>query len=154
MTVSQRRSRTWLLLLVLVCGFPLSDAAAAARRSGRAAPKLVVLLVIDQFRQDFLTRFAPFFGEGGFRRLMEQGADFTSARYQHAATYTGPGHACIVTGTYGGDVRFFKEFERFDRSTVEVVEQRQSPGVTGRESVRSLLTHGLSLLCGAPTIAR
>jgi len=73
---------------------------AAAPRPARV-PKLVVILVIDQFRQDFLARFAPFFGEGGFRRLMERGANFTDAHYGHAATYTGPGHACIVTGTYG-----------------------------------------------------
>jgi predicted AlkP superfamily pyrophosphatase or phosphodiesterase len=81
--------------------WPSAPAGAAAGRAERRPPRLVVILVIDQFRQDFLTRCAPFFGTGGFRRLMEQGANFTGAHYGHAATYTGPGHACIVTGTYG-----------------------------------------------------
>jgi hypothetical protein len=100
-------------LFVFCCSFPTNNQqpttnnafAAPVRRTAPlrqvAPPKLVVLFVIDQFRQDFLTRFAAHFGEGGFRRLVNQGANFTSAHYGHATTYTGPGHACIVTGTYG-----------------------------------------------------
>jgi predicted AlkP superfamily pyrophosphatase or phosphodiesterase len=103
MNCSHRRGVLATLLLGLLLALQLvhvPEAAAAARRAAPRRPKLVVILVIDQFRQDFLTRFEPFFGEGGFRRLTENGANFTSAHYQHAATYTGPGHACIVTGTY------------------------------------------------------
>jgi predicted AlkP superfamily pyrophosphatase or phosphodiesterase len=89
-----------LLFFVFLVSWWFVLPAPAAPRTARG-PKLVVILVIDQFRQDFLTRFAPFFGEGGFRRLTERGSNFTDAHYGHAATYTGPGHACIVTGTYG-----------------------------------------------------
>jgi hypothetical protein len=103
-SLQRRRVAGILLLVALAAGLAAVSGArpaSAARRAGNGRPKLVVLLVIDQFRQDFLTRFEPFFAEGGFRRLMERGAHFTGAHYGHAATYTGPGHACIVTGTYG-----------------------------------------------------
>lgn len=63
-------------------------------------PRLVVVLVIDQFRYEFLQRFAPYFGDGGFRRLEREGANITEAHYGHLATFTGPGHATIATGSY------------------------------------------------------
>jgi predicted AlkP superfamily pyrophosphatase or phosphodiesterase len=60
-----------------------------------------VLIVIDQFREDFLTRFAPYFGPDGFNGLKRRGASFTGAHYRHAMTLTGPGHALIISGSYG-----------------------------------------------------
>jgi hypothetical protein len=64
-----------------------------------AAPlRLVVVLVIDQFPREYLDRFRPYFGERGFRRLLESGADFTDAHYGYSITSTGPGHATILTG--------------------------------------------------------
>ena len=63
-------------------------------------PKLVLVLVIDQFRYDYLMRFRPFFGRGGFNRLLDGGAVFTDCRYDYATTMTGPGHATLLTGTY------------------------------------------------------
>src|SRR5438128_9320749 len=61
-------------------------------------PDLVVVVSIDQFRYDYLTRFAPYFGRDGFRRFIDHGADFTNALYPYSTTYTGPGHAAIGTG--------------------------------------------------------
>lgn len=63
-------------------------------------PRLVVLISIDQLPYNFLTRFEPFFGEGGFRRLLDRGAVFTEARFDYSSTFTGPGHATIGSGTY------------------------------------------------------
>ena len=62
-------------------------------------PKLLVTIVIDQFRADYLTRFAPQFGETGFKRLARRGASWTG-HYGQYATYTGPGHALILSGSY------------------------------------------------------
>ena len=62
-------------------------------------PRLVVLLVIDQFRADYLERFAHRFGEDGFKRLLREGAVFTSCYYPYAVTETAPGHATLATGT-------------------------------------------------------
>lgn len=63
-------------------------------------PKLVVVLVIDQFRYDYLIRFRPYFVKGGFNRLLDGGAVFTDCRYDYATTTTGPGHATLLTGAY------------------------------------------------------
>jgi predicted AlkP superfamily pyrophosphatase or phosphodiesterase len=65
-----------------------------------ATPKLVVVIVIDQFRADYLQRFRPYFSSGGFNRFLRQGATFTQAAYQQAVTLTCPGHAVILTGAY------------------------------------------------------
>jgi hypothetical protein len=63
-------------------------------------PKLVVLIVIDQFRPDYLQRFRPFFGKAGFNLFLQRGASFTRARYEHGVTSTCPGHAVVLTGSY------------------------------------------------------
>lgn len=62
-------------------------------------PKLVVGIVIDQMRQEYLYRFENKFGENGFKRLMSQGFMLTNAHYNYVPTYTGPGHASIFTGS-------------------------------------------------------
>ncbi len=49
-------------------------------------------------RADYLERFRPWFGKGGFNRFLEKGAVFPEARHRHAVTFTGPGHASIGTG--------------------------------------------------------
>jgi predicted AlkP superfamily pyrophosphatase or phosphodiesterase len=62
-------------------------------------PKLVVLIVVDQLRYDYLTRFENLF-QGGFRRLLDEGAVFTNARFRQGMTLTSPGHATISTGRH------------------------------------------------------
>ncbi|HYP18356.1 MAG TPA: alkaline phosphatase family protein, partial [Opitutus sp.] len=76
--------------------FPLSRVAAllAVPSSLVAAdPALVLVISIDQFRADYLTRFRPHFVADGFNLLLERGANFTDCHYRHALTKTGPGHA-------------------------------------------------------------
>ena len=65
-----------------------------------ARPKLVVIIVIDQFRGDYLERYRDQWGEGGFRLLLDHGADFTDCNYDYANTRTAPGHATLLTGAY------------------------------------------------------
>lgn len=71
---------------------PLQNHREAARR-----PKLVVLLVVDQMRTDYVEKFLPQWF-GGLRRLVEEGAWFRQAAYPYAATETCVGHATISTG--------------------------------------------------------
>lgn len=61
-------------------------------------PKLVVGIVVDQMRQEYLLRFYDQFGEGGFKRLMNEGFMARNAHYNYIPTYTGPGHASVYTG--------------------------------------------------------
>jgi len=67
----------------------------------RAEGHLIVLVSIDQLRQDYLNRFEDDLSAGGFGMFAERGAVFTDANYDYASTETGPGHATISTGAYG-----------------------------------------------------
>jgi predicted AlkP superfamily pyrophosphatase or phosphodiesterase len=69
-------------------------------KSQSASPRLVLMIAVDQFRYDYLTRFAPLF-EGGFKWLLKNGAVFSNANYRHASTETGPGHSVLLTGLHG-----------------------------------------------------
>jgi predicted AlkP superfamily pyrophosphatase or phosphodiesterase len=62
-------------------------------------PKLVVGIVVDQMRYDYLARFWDRYGEGGFKKLVKEGYNCKNANYNYMPTYTGPGHASIYTGT-------------------------------------------------------
>lgn len=62
-------------------------------------PKLVVGIVVDQMRYDYLTRFYPKYDEGGFKRIIKKGFNCKNNHFNYVPTYTGPGHASIYTGT-------------------------------------------------------
>ncbi len=62
-------------------------------------PKLVVGVVVDQMRYDYITRFYNKYGEDGFKRLIREGFNCKNNHYNYIPTYTGPGHASIFTGT-------------------------------------------------------
>lgn len=62
-------------------------------------PKLVVGIVVDQMRNDFLARYANLYGEGGFMRLMNDGFYGANHRFSYMPTTTAPGHASVYTGT-------------------------------------------------------
>jgi predicted AlkP superfamily pyrophosphatase or phosphodiesterase len=83
------------LTFLLVCSIPTAFASAY-----NARPKLVVVIVIDQFRGDYLERYRDQFGEGGFRVFLDRGAYFTDCNYDYANTRTAPGHATLFTGSY------------------------------------------------------
>lgn len=65
-------------------------------------PKLVVGLVIDQMRWDFLYRYAAKYGANGFNRLLRQGYACENTQIPYVPTYTAPGHSCIYTGSVPG----------------------------------------------------
>ena len=70
-----------------------------ASKKSSAKPKLVVGIVVDQMRYEYLNRFYDQYGTGGFRRLMDQGYNFKNTHYNYSNTATGPGHASIYTGS-------------------------------------------------------
>jgi predicted AlkP superfamily pyrophosphatase or phosphodiesterase len=102
--------RKWLLVAALAFSLaaqtPPGAAPAPAKPKPAAArsvtatlrtPKLVLAIVIDQFRYDYLTRFKADY-TSGLKRLMEQGSVFTNAYYEHALTVTAVGHSTFLTG--------------------------------------------------------
>ncbi len=100
-----KRQRALSILAILICLIPIAGPAlgqgkrASTKDAKPARPKLVLAIVVDQFRYDFLERFEDLFAEGGLRRLMNGGAFFTNANYDYVPTYTAPGHAAIFTGS-------------------------------------------------------
>ena len=107
---------------------------AACERGGRttapepaARPKLVVLLVVDQMRADYLTRFADLY-QGGLDRLRKDGAVFTDAHVQHALTYTAPGHASVATASHPNRHGIVSN-EWYDRAAGKVVYAADDPQV-------------------------
>jgi hypothetical protein len=83
-------------LLVLVCTALLTGHATA---QGPAAPRLLVVLVVDQMRHDYLQRMAPHW-TGGLKRLLTEGAVLDRNFYPYLQTVTCAGHATIGTGAF------------------------------------------------------
>ncbi|WP_035483773.1 alkaline phosphatase PafA [Gaetbulibacter saemankumensis] len=83
-------------------------------------PKLVVGIIVDQMRFDYLTRFYNRYGEGGFKRMMREGFNCRNNHFNYIPTKTGPGHASVYTGTtpkYHGIIGN----DWFDRSLIKNV---------------------------------
>ena len=88
-----------IVLTVVLAATPCTPAAFAS--AYEAKPKLVVILVLDQFRGDYLDRFrADFKTPNGFNLFLKRGAYFPECYYDYANTMTAPGHSTIGTGAY------------------------------------------------------
>ncbi|HUG54032.1 MAG TPA: alkaline phosphatase family protein [Vicinamibacteria bacterium] len=101
---------------------------APAEPPAPSRPRLVLFVSVDQMRFDFLTRFGPLF-KGGFRTLLDRGAVFSNAKYRHANTETGPGHAVLLSGRsplHSGIVAN----EWFDAALARVVNVVEDPTVS------------------------
>ncbi len=78
---------------------PAGPPTAAAPAQAQAAPTLIVLITIDQFRGDYVERYGAQL-QGGIARLARGGAWFTDAHHDHAITETAPGHATLLSGRF------------------------------------------------------
>jgi hypothetical protein len=88
------------LLATIMVALALSSIPATFASAYNAHPKLVVVIIIDQFRGDYLERYRDQFPDGGFRLLLDHGANFTDCNYDYANTRTAPGHATLFSGAY------------------------------------------------------
>ncbi|HET9054694.1 MAG TPA: alkaline phosphatase family protein, partial [Cyclobacteriaceae bacterium] len=79
---------------LLLIGFSLF-----AQKPDNDRPKLVVGIVVDQMRQEYLYRFSNKFSEDGFKRMINEGFMLKNAHYNYVPTVTGAGHASVYTGT-------------------------------------------------------
>lgn len=128
-------------LSLLLCAVSL------AAQSPATKPKLLLVVVIDQFRYDYLTRFRAEY-HGGFARLLEHGAVFTNAHYMHVPTVTAIGHSTVLTGATPS-VSGIVGNEWYDRASKRMVTSVSdsdtqllggSPGQTGASPRRLLVS--------------
>src|SRR5579859_2218252 len=100
MRSSPRSAAVSLLLTLAVLASLLAVPAPSRASAYNGRPKLIVVIVIDQFRGDYLERYRDQFGDSGFRFLLDHGAYFPNCNYNYANTRTAPGHATLFTGAY------------------------------------------------------
>ncbi|HVF24139.1 MAG TPA: alkaline phosphatase family protein [Pyrinomonadaceae bacterium] len=103
-------------LLVVVLSISIVPAQQRATQAPAKRARLVLLIVVDQFRYDYLERFGDLFGPNGFRRLLRDGASWTQANYDHFPTYTAPGHGTMMTGAYPAESGIIAN-DWFDRAS-------------------------------------
>ncbi len=85
--------------LLLFALFSLAINAQKGKNSSVDRPKLVVGIVVDQMRWDFLYRYQAHYGKGGFNRLMKEGYNFNNVMIDYIPTVTALGHTSIYTGS-------------------------------------------------------
>lgn len=87
---------SFIALAFLGCG---SAAAQQVNVSNVQRPKLVVGIVVDQMRWDYLYRYQKRYGEGGFKRLLNEGFSCENTRIPYVLSVTAIGHTCLYTGS-------------------------------------------------------
>jgi len=90
-----KRMKKLLLVVLILNLIPI----ARAQTDAHEKPKLVVGIVVDQMRYDYLTRFHAKFDNNGFKRLINDGFSCNNNHFNYMPTLTAPGHASIFTGT-------------------------------------------------------
>lgn len=124
-------------------------AASGAARSARATPvgeppasadkpSLVVLIAIDQFAADYLTRFGPQMN-GGIARLMKGGAWFTDAHHDHAITETAPGHATLLAGRFPRSTGIMMNSIGVEDDAAPLIASGYGPGASPRRFMGTTL---------------
>ncbi len=136
--------------VTLVCSVMLitfSFSQSSKKSPSLLKPKLVIGLVIDQMRWDYLYRYKELYSSNGFNRLLSQGFSCENTMIPYVPTYTAPGHSCIYTGSVpaingiAGNNWFEKAINKdvycTDDSTVSSV---GSNSISGKMSPRNLWT--------------
>ncbi|RRO25173.1 alkaline phosphatase PafA [Flavobacteriaceae bacterium 14752] len=99
-------------------------------------PKLVIGVVVDQMRYEYLHRFENHYSENGFKRLMLEGFFAKNTHFSYIPTYTGPGHASVYTGTTPANHGIIANgwYDKFKNESVYCVQDDEvnSIGVNGK----------------------
>jgi predicted AlkP superfamily pyrophosphatase or phosphodiesterase len=110
-------------------------------------PKLVIGVVIDQMRYDYLSRFASKYGSDGFNRLLNNGFSLENAHYNYIPTYTAVGHTSIFTGTTPTNHAIISNnwYDKYLKETIYCVDDNNyntvgNNGGGGKKSPKRMLT--------------
>ena len=105
--------------------------------------KLVVGIVVDQMRYDYLTRFAEKFGDTGFKKLMNEGFSCNNNHFNYMPTLTAPGHASIFTGTTPRTHGIISNdwYNKFEKKSVYCAEDSSVHSVGTKTSAGEMSPH-------------
>ncbi len=120
----------------ILTGVTVAVAASVLLSAAEAPPKLVVMVVVDQMRADYVERFRDNWSSG-LRRLVDDGAWFDKAAYPYLNTVTCTGHATVSTGTYPKTHGILSNtwFDRERNAVIPCTDDQQARGVSyNRES--------------------
>ncbi len=146
-------------VIAVLLGLVFIAGAAPAQQAVSPDIKLVLLVAVDQFRYDYLTRFRSEYTQG-FKRLLTGGAVFTDANLEHYPTVTAVGHATMLTGATPA-VSGIIGNDWFDRgsnasvtsvsdSTVKAFGAPDAPGASPHRLLVSTVGDQLKLASGLP----
>jgi predicted AlkP superfamily pyrophosphatase or phosphodiesterase len=141
------------LALVLLCLFTLA-ACEQKKSAGVKRPKLVIGMVVDQMRWDYLYRYIHRYGEGGLKRLLKQGFSCDNTMINYLPAFTAVGHSCIFSGSVpafsgiaGNDWIEQSTGQRMyctDDSTVKGVGAKDPESKEGKMSPRNMLVSSVT----------
>ncbi len=133
-------------LLLCVMTFHVFSNPCAAQTAPVKKPKIVVGLMVDQMRWDYLYKYQDRYGDGGFKRLLDQGFSCENTMIQHAPTVTACGHSSVYTGSVPA-INGIAGNSWYDRAWGREISNVEDSTVTGiggnakqNKSPRNLLT--------------
>lgn len=109
-------------------------------------PKLIVGIVVDQMRYDYLVKFYNKYGDGGFKRLMRDGYNLKNVHYNYIPTYTAVGHTSIYTGTTPSNHGIISNdwYDKYEKKSIYCVDDNNYKSVGansgGNKSPHRMLT--------------
>ncbi|TKS56249.1 alkaline phosphatase PafA [Mesohalobacter halotolerans] len=114
-------------------------------------PRLVIGIVVDQMRYEYLHRFENHYSDNGFKRLIEDGFFAKNTHFSYIPTYTGPGHASVYTGTTPANHGIISNnwYDKFKNQSVYCVQDNKVnavgvDGKTGQMSPHRMLTTSIA----------
>lgn len=135
-----------IVLFLLIITAHLISHQCVAQTNSANKPKIVVGLMVDQMRWDYLYKYQDRYGDGGFKRLLEQGFSCENTMIRHAPTVTAAGHASVYTGSVPA-INGIVGNDWYDRSWGREISNVEDSTVTGlggsskqNKSPRNLLT--------------
>lgn len=137
--------------VVLYLGIAVFCLSFTSNETEKTTPKLVIGLVIDQMRYDYLTRYSDRYSENGFKRLLKNGFSLENAHYNLIPTYTAVGHASIYTGTTPNNHGIISNnwYDKFLKETIYCVDDADfntvgNSGTSGKKSPKRMFTSTLA----------
>lgn len=133
------------ILFCLLCLFVFLGGCKPEKKSKKS--KLVVGIVIDQMRYDYLTKYANRYGKDGFNRILKNGFSLENAHYNYIPTYTAVGHASIYAGTTPSEHGIISNnwYDKFLKKSIYCVDDTAyktigNNGKNGQKSPKRLYT--------------